>query len=231
MRMVLLLGLLAANPCVAFAPPYQSQCGTCAHKDILHQSSSNLNAIKRRGLTLSRISERRRTQNLFSVKCLEFAQPEFATFPQQMFTLVNFAVLPFWGMMIVTPKWEATKFLMSSSFPILLLCAIHLSLVSFGVSQPSAAEEFQFLATQGFVKLSSMMEMRNYPIFVSEEWAHVLAWDLFVGRWIYLDGLKKNIPTPHSLFFCFLLGPLGFLIHLATRAFVKRSLASLAELD
>ena len=28
-------------------------------------------------------------------------------------------------------------------------------------------------------------------------------WDLFVGRWIYMDGMKKNVPTPHSLFFCF----------------------------
>ena len=96
-------------------------------------------------------------------------------------------------------------------------------------------EEFQFLATQGFVKLSAMQEMRQYPVFVSEEWAHVLAWsfsptgrrrrhalhspaflkpplprarccharlcghalsesmhvfhrDLFVGRYVYLDG-------------------------------------------
>jgi len=95
--------------------------------------------------------------------------------------------------------------------------------------QPGSMEEFQFLATQGFVKLSAMQEMRQYPVFVSEEWAHVLAWslsptarraallcplqassaathdpvcvrclkaknvhafhrDLFVGRYVYLDG-------------------------------------------
>ena len=59
------------------------------------------------------------------------------------------------------------------------------------LSQPGSAEEFEFLATQGFVKLSAMQEMRQYPVFVSEEWAHVLAWDLFVGRYIYLDGLEK----------------------------------------
>jgi len=39
--------------------------------------------------------------------------------------------------------------------------------------------------------LSAMQEMRQYPVFVSEEWAHVLAWDLFVGRYVYLDGLEK----------------------------------------
>jgi hypothetical protein len=165
------------------------------------------------------------------ITCLEFAQPEFVTFPQKMFTLVNFAVLPFWGMMIATPKSEITKNLMTSTWPILLLMGIHLSLVSFGLTQPGSAQEFEFLATQGFVKLSAMMEMRNFPVFVSEEWAHVLAWDLFVGRWIYLDGLKKDIPTPHSLFFCFLLGPLGLLMHLVTRALLKRDLGTFFNLD
>ena len=165
------------------------------------------------------------------ITCLEFAQPEFVTFPQKMFTLVNFAVLPFWGMMIAAPKLELTRNLMSSSWPIVLLMGIHLSLVAFGLAQPGSAQEFEFLATQGFVKLSAMMEMRNFPVFVSEEWAHVLAWDLFVGRWIYLDGLKKDIPTPHSLFFCFLLGPLGLLIHLVTRAVLKRDPGTFFNLD
>jgi len=35
--------------------------------------------------------------------------------------------------------------------------------------------------------------------------------------WARLAGLEKNIPTPHSLFFTFLLGPLGLTFHLITR--------------
>jgi hypothetical protein len=30
-------------------------------------------------------------------------------------------------------------------------------------------------------------------------------------------GLEKKVPTPHSLFFTFLLGPLGLTLHLVTR--------------
>ena len=148
-----------------------------------------------------------------------------------MFTAVNFAVLPFWGLMIFLPKGDFTKSIMTSTLPIFLLIAIHLSIVSYGLVQPGSVKEFEFLATQGFVKLSAMMEMRNYPAFVSEEWAHVLAWDLFVGRWIYLDGLKKSVPTPHSLFFCFLLGPLGLFIHFITRAAVTKNFSSMLSLD
>ena len=48
---------------------------------------------------------------------------------------------------------------------------------------------------------------------MSEEWSHVLAWDLFVGRrgaqvqcfvrwfkrgWVYLDGQKRGIFASHS---------------------------------
>eukprot|EP00439_Symbiodinium_sp_Y106_P084866 s539_g26.t2 len=54
------------------------------------------------------------------------------------------------------------------------------------------------------------------PGFVSEEWAHVLAWDLFVGRWIYLDGQRRGIFTSHSVLFCNLIGPPGLLMHAIT---------------
>jgi hypothetical protein len=56
----------------------------------------------------------------------------------------------------------------------------------------------------------------NYPNFVAEEWSHVLTWDLFVGRWIWLDGLKRGIFTPHSVLFCNIIGPPGLLLHWLT---------------
>eukprot|EP00913_Durusdinium_trenchii_P033068 g30958.t1 len=54
------------------------------------------------------------------------------------------------------------------------------------------------------------------PGFVSEEWSHVLAWDLFVGRWIYLDGQRRGIFASHSVLFCNLIGPPGLLMHAIT---------------
>jgi Domain of unknown function (DUF4281) len=56
----------------------------------------------------------------------------------------------------------------------------------------------------------------NYPNFVAEEWSHVLTWDLFVGRYIWLDGLKRNIFTVPAVLFCNLIGPPGLLIHWLT---------------
>jgi Domain of unknown function (DUF4281) len=56
----------------------------------------------------------------------------------------------------------------------------------------------------------------KYPNFVAEEWSHVLTWDLFVARYIWLDGLRRGIFTPHSVLLCNLIGPPGFLLHAVT---------------
>lgn len=56
----------------------------------------------------------------------------------------------------------------------------------------------------------------NYPNFVAEEWSHVLTWDLFVGRFVWLDGLRRGIFTGPAVLFCNLIGPPGLLIHWLT---------------
>jgi Domain of unknown function (DUF4281) len=54
----------------------------------------------------------------------------------------------------------------------------------------------------------------HYPNFVAEEWSHVLTWDLFVGRYVWLDGLKRNISfTRIAVLFCNLIGPPGLLLY------------------
>ena len=62
----------------------------------------------------------------------------------------------------------------------------------------------------------AMVGMMRYPNFVTEEWSHVLTWDLFVGRFIWLDGIKRGIFTPHSVLLTNLIGPPGLLLHFAT---------------
>jgi hypothetical protein len=52
-------------------------------------------------------------------------------------------------------------------------------------------------------------------------WVHFLAFDLFIGRWIFLDSQERRLSpllTAPVLFLTLMLGPLGFLIYLAIRA-------------
>ena len=47
-------------------------------------------------------------------------------------------------------------------------------------------------------------------------WVHFLVMDLFVGRYIYLAGVKTGVLTFHSLTLCLFAGPLGLLSHIFT---------------
>ena len=58
-----------------------------------------------------------------------------------------------------------------------------------------------------------LFEVRD---FVAEEWPHVLIWDLFVGRYIWLDGERRGVFTPHSVLLTNLIGPPGRMLHFLT---------------
>jgi hypothetical protein len=52
-------------------------------------------------------------------------------------------------------------------------------------------------------------------------WAHFIAFDLFVGRWEYLDARRRSVhPLVMApvLLLTILLAPLGMLVYLAVRA-------------
>ena len=36
------------------------------------------------------------------------------------------------------------------------------------------------------------VELGSYRNFAAEEWTHELVWDLFVGRWIWLEGRRPT---------------------------------------
>eukprot|EP01038_Epipyxis_sp_PR26KG_P016814 gene16814-23015_t len=71
---------------------------------------------------------------------------------------------------------------------------------------------------------AGLAHMMKYINFVSEEWTHVLAWDLFVGQWIWMDGIKRNILTVHSVLLTYLIGPPGLLSHFLTCAISRKEL-------
>jgi hypothetical protein len=58
------------------------------------------------------------------------------------------------------------------------------------------------------------------PAFATLAWAHLVAFDLFTGRWVYLDSRKRNINpwlVAPTLLLTLLAGPVGFLVYLGLR--------------
>ena len=124
--------------------------------------------------------------------------------------------------MIAAPNSKLTKTLLggrNGMAAIVALALVHLTIVVTAAAQEGALDQILIFA-QVFdpaqSQLAGMQQLFRYPNFVAEEWPHVLIWDLFVGRAIWLDGLERNVNTRLSLAFCNFIGPPGLLIHVLT---------------
>src|SRR5262249_13308117 len=69
-------------------------------------------------------------------------------------------------------------------------------------------------------ELSGVAALLGSPIGATIAWLHFLAFDLFVGRWIYLDSRERGITAWSMgpvLFLTLMMGPCGFLLYLIVR--------------
>lgn len=60
-------------------------------------------------------------------------------------------------------------------------------------------------------------------------WTHYLVFDMVVGAWVARDAVRRGIPWPLrtvALVLTFLLGPIGFLVHLIARVATGHGLAA-----
>lgn len=133
----------------------------------------------------------------------------------QLFNIANLFVLPFWVLMIFLPKWKITQRVMESYIPFVPLAGAYLYLFISSITPENA-------------QALSNPQLTDIARFFADEkaaatgWIHFLVMDLFVGRYIYLQGQKTGIWTIHSLALCLFAGPLGLLSHILTYWIAKK---------
>jgi hypothetical protein len=101
------------------------------------------------------------------------------------FTLVFVAAAPFWALMILAPKWPRTKAIMSTPWvatPPLVFWFVF-AVPRFGDVLPAVAKP----------TLAGWQDLLTDPAVLTFMWAQIIAWDLFVGRWIYLDSRERDV--------------------------------------
>ena len=131
---------------------------------------------------------------------------------ETLFKLSSFTALPFWVLMIFLPRWRVTKRLMSSPLVCAAPAALYAALVI-----PRFAEVWQAVSSP---EVSGVAALLGSPVGATIGWLHFLAFDLFVGRWIYLDSRERGVSVwvmAPVLFLTLMLGPCGFLLHLIAR--------------
>jgi hypothetical protein len=141
-----------------------------------------------------------------------------------VFQTSNLLVMPFWALMILAPRWVWTRRIIGS--PLIVLPA---ALLYAGLVLPGIAALLPALANPNLMGITALL---GTPQGATIAWVHFLAFDLFVGRWAYLDGLKNGINVfvmAVVLFLILMFGPLGFAVYQGVRLFTSSRASNTAQ--
>lgn len=134
---------------------------------------------------------------------------------ETVFLLSNAYIMPFWFMMIGLPRWSWTKRIIGSP-----LIVAPLALLYVGLIVPQLGSLLADLLNPGLGNIAAAL---GTPAGATVGWVHFLTFDLFVGRWAYLESQERGyspwLMAP-VLFFIVMLGPLGCLLYLIVRSVV-----------
>ena len=131
---------------------------------------------------------------------------------EEVFRLSNLFVLPFWVLMLFVPRWRWTGRVMSSPWVAAGPAVLYALLVI-----PRLPEHAPVLLRPELGEIAGLLGTHAGATI---GWAHFLAFDLLVGRWIYLDARRLGVSAwlvAPALFLTLLFGPLGFLLYLCLR--------------
>ncbi len=130
-----------------------------------------------------------------------------------LFRFSNLLVMPFWALMILLPRWRWTARLLRSPLVIAAPASLYAALVF-----PRLAEIWPAVSQP---TLNGIAALLGTPAGATIAWVHFLAFDLFMGRWIYLDSRERGVNPwlmAPVLFLTLMLGPVGFLSYRMVRS-------------
>ncbi|GAB3444645.1 ABA4-like family protein [Actinophytocola sediminis] len=132
-----------------------------------------------------------------------------------LFASAFWVATPFWALMVLAPTWRWTGRIVSSPWivaPTLVVWVI----AAFPLLGPLWS-----LVTQP--TLAATDALLTDPRAITVFWAQIIAWDLFVGRWMYLDSRRRGVHPlimAPVLVFTILLSPIGLPAYLVLRSVV-----------
>jgi len=132
---------------------------------------------------------------------------------QVLFTLTFAVAVPFWALMIILPRWRWTERIIAS--PLIVAGPVVIYIVLLVKIFPQV---WQAVSAPDLPVLQALFAT---PVGAAVVWAHLIAFDLFVGRWIYLDGRRLGLSpllVGPVLVLTIFLAPVGFAAYLGARS-------------
>ncbi len=130
-----------------------------------------------------------------------------------LFAITFYLAAPFWLLMIFAPAWSGTARVVASPLTVLPVLAVYVVL-----AVPVFPELWTAVSSPD---IDAFRDLTALAGGAGAIWAQVIAWDLLLGQWMYLQsrklGLSPWLMGP-LLVLTILLSPFGLLIFLAVRA-------------
>ncbi|RZK62631.1 MAG: DUF4281 domain-containing protein [Hymenobacter sp.] len=133
--------------------------------------------------------------------------------PDFLFSLANPLALLGWALLVLAPRWRATKALVLSGAWQLGLALAYAALITTHYLNGHGAEG-------GFSSLAGVAALFQDPWALLAGWVHYLCFDLCVGAWEVRDAQRRGVPhwaLVPALLLTFLFGPVGLLVYFGVR--------------
>ena len=142
---------------------------------------------------------------------------------EMLYYWVNLGILPFWIILIIFPKSNICRYLVTSIFPILLLSGTYIFML-YKSYLSSYNFEGNFRLYLGINELSELFTDNSYLMVF---WIHFISINLFTGGWIVKDSQKfsiNKILLSFPLLITYLIGPIGLFLYWLIRIFYSKSI-------
>lgn len=135
---------------------------------------------------------------------------------KRLFFIAALSVIPFWTLIIFLPHWGKTRLILDS----LAIVAIPLLVYNFMALPRVRSLVLLLFRKDVFEKYVSAVATPGGAVLM---WAHVSAFDLVVGRYIYLDAIQRSLSwwwVGPILFMTMAAGPVGLGAYLLALALI-----------
>ncbi len=123
---------------------------------------------------------------------------------------INGSSAPVWLAMILAPHSRVTRWVVQRATLLLVgLGVTYDVLLASGVASSGKIIDFR--------DPDAVREALSRPDIFLAGWTHYIAFDLFVGRWIWEDALARGRRAPLALLLTWLAGPAGLSLYLVRR--------------
>ena len=125
---------------------------------------------------------------------------------RRAYTVINASSAPVWLAMILAPRSRLTRWLVGRTGVLFVGLGLgYDALMAAGVAQGARLD---------FRDPEAVRRALGEPDVFLAGWAHYIAFDLFVGRWIWQDAIARGRSARLALLLTWMAGPAGLSLHL-----------------